>query len=392
MGLLESFGGIYGAQTLEMLQITVVLDAAQATMGLRELRDGVLEGGQEFGKYALAAGEIIGPLVAVGYAMWETAAAAAHFAHEISDLQIITGLSSKYLQELKYACDTNLISFDAVSTSVMFFQKHLGDLDSPTSQVSKALERLNIDARDANGQFRSMDSLFPEIISALKNVRDPTERAGLALELFGRNTKEIIKLVDLGSDGIAKFGAEAETLGIILGPDEQAKADAYAKELAKMNAEWEAMWRNVGVELIPIMQEAIPLFEEMLPTLKSLADFAVLAAMGFKQMADAINLAYNAFLAAQSFGQVGDVTGAYKQLAKDVETGSHIGETTPATTGSVTSKSKQLYAQLHGTKYGVQATPGVTVNVQAVQQTPDQMQNTIKAVAAGILPPLAFLV
>jgi hypothetical protein len=237
-----------------------------------------------------------------------------------------------------------------------------------------------------------MDNLFPEIISALKNVRDPTERAGLAMELFGRNTKEIIKLIDLGSDGIAKFGAEAENLGIIMGPDEQAKADAYAKELAKMNAEWEAMWRNVGFELIPIMQEAIPLFEEMLPTLKSLADFAVLAAMGFKQMADAINLAYNASIALQSLGTMGDVTGAYNQLAKDVETGSHIGETTPSKTGSVSSKSKQLYAQLHGTKYGVQATPGVTVNVQAVQQTPTQMQNTIKAVAAGILPPLTFLV
>jgi hypothetical protein len=242
-----------------------------------------------------------------------------------------------------------------------------------------------------------MDNLFPEIISALKNVRDPTERAGLAMELFGRNTKEIIKLIDLGSDGIAKFGAEAETLGIIMGPDEQAKADAYTKELAKLNLELQAMWRNVGFELIPIMQEAIPLFEEMLPTLKSLADFAVLAAMGFKQMADAINLAANAFVAAQTLGMselmgTSDVGGAYNQLAKDVETGSHIGETTPSKTGSVSSKSKQLYAQLHGTKYGVQATPGVTVNVQAVQQTPTQMQNTIKAVAAGILPPLTFLV
>jgi hypothetical protein len=345
----------------------------------------------------MAAGAIIGPLVAVGYAMWETAAAAAHFAHEISDLQIITGLSSKYLQELKYACDTNLISFDAISTSVMFFQKHLGDLDTPTSQTAKALDRLNIEARDTNGQFRSMDSLFPEMISALKNVRDPTERAGLAMELFGRNTKEIIKLIDLGSDGIAKFGAEAESLGIILGPDEQAKADAYAKELAKMNAEWEAMWRNVGVELIPVIQEVTPLFEEMLPYLKGAADFAVLAAAGFKQMADAIWLAYNASIALQSLGvseATGqtDVGGAYRQLAKDVETGGTILGTTPAKTGSVTSKSKQLYAQLHGTKYGVQATPGVTVNVQAVQQTPDQMHNTIKAVAAGILPPLAFLV
>jgi hypothetical protein len=390
MGLLESFGGIYGAETLEKLQITVVLDAQQATMGLKELRDGVLEGGQEFGKYALAAGEIIGPLVAVGMAMFEASVAAGQYAHEISDLQIITGLSSKYLQELKYACDANLIGFGAVSNAVMFFQKHLGDLDSPTSQTAKGLERLNIDAKNTDGSFRSMDSLLPQVISALKNVRDPTERAGLAMELFGRNTAEVTKLIDLGSDGIARYGLEAEKLGIIMGPDEQAKADAYTKELAKLNLELQAMWRTVGEDLIPAMEEFIPILQDsVIPIIKDLS-------MAFEVLILDIRgaiAAWHEFEAHLSGGLL------YSQEQADKETAavlSGVGSSAAykaltgqgaaaAKTGSVTSRSKELYAQLHGTKYGVQATPGVTVNVQTVQQTPEQMQNTIKAVSEGLL-------
>jgi hypothetical protein len=399
MGLLESFGGIYGAETLEKLQITVVLDAGQASMGLKELRDSVLEGGQEFGKYALAAGEIIGPIVAAGIAMFEASVAAGQYAHEISDLQVITGLSSRYLQELKYACDANLIGFGAVSNAVMFFQKHLGDLDSPTSQTAKGLERLNIDAKNADGSFRSMDSLLPQVISALKNVRDPTERAGLAMELFGRNTAEVTKLIDLGSDGIARYGLEAEKLGIILGPDEQAKADAYAKELAKINLELQAMWRELGEDLIPVMEDLLPIVQDdVIPIIKDLsAAFEVL----ILDIRGAI-AAWHEFEAHLPI--VGGLL--YSQEQADKETAAvlqGVGSSAAykaltgqgaaaAKTGSVTSRSKELYAQLHGTEYGVKA--GVTQinNIQMVQQTDAQLQTTIKKISQGFSVALGNLV
>jgi hypothetical protein len=279
----------------------------------------------------------------------------------------------------------------------MFFQKHIGDLDSPTSNAAKGLARLGIDAKDANGEFREMDELFPEMIAALKEVKDPTERAGLSMELFGRSTKEIIKLIDLGTEGIDRFGVEAQKLGIIMGPAEQAKADEYAKELAKMNAEWEAMWRNVGVELIPVIKDLVPLMEEMMPYLKGLTDFAVLAAAGFKQLADAINLTFNAFLKIQTLGTGGDVTGAYNQLASDIEKGGELQKSivsggAPGTgaTGTAISRSKQLYATKYNLPYGQRATVTQINNINAMQMSPEQLTATQKKMSSNLATQMSF--
>jgi len=291
--------------------------------------------------------------------MNKAAQAAARYGDELHDLSLTTLMSEKSLQRLQYATNATGGDFRSLAGSITFLGKNLENAKDPTSTQAEALKRLGINAVGAHGSIQDMDTLLPKIIDKLHNMRDSTERAHLMMQLFGRNTGEVAKLVELGSAGVAAYGDEAERLGLLLSPEQLAQQQAFNDSWAQMNTQINMLYLQLGTSLIPVMQQVTSVFEEWLPAISAAA-----AAIG-----DLINLAvaaqaYMSLLRVDTYTEA-LTTGSIEPITSAAEAGeaamSRVGSSKSSIASSVKSTlspSKQLYYSRHPDKASAAGIPG----------------------------------
>jgi hypothetical protein len=109
-----------------------------------------------------------------------------------------------------------------------------------------------------------VDQAIGKIADGLKHMENASQRNAVAMQIFGRGAAELIPLLDAGSEGIAKFVAEAKKTG-----------NAFSREdAAKVEAANDAITRAFGVvqgAMNTLVVEAAPFIDYLA---NRLADFA----------------------------------------------------------------------------------------------------------------------
>ena len=126
------------------------------------------------------------------------------------------GLSIVALQKLTFAADLAGVSQDKLQTSVERFTKRLGEASLGTGEAKTALQNLNISFADSEGRIRSTESVLIDVADAFAGLESPQQKAAIAAQLFGREGVALVNLLNLGSDGLKKFGDEAVAAGAVL--------------------------------------------------------------------------------------------------------------------------------------------------------------------------------
>jgi hypothetical protein len=259
------------------LWVTLGLDAANLEKGmgvakgsLTQWRDETNKNTTETAKWGTAIAAQAAPFIAVGYAVNKASQAAAEYGDNIHDLTLTTTLSETSLQRLKYATGASVVSFEGATTSITFFAKNVQKATDATSEQAKALEMLGINAVGPNGKIEDMNTLLPKVIDKLHNMDDKTQALALTATLFGKNTGEMSKLVELGADGLKALGDKAERLGMIMSPEELKNQQKFKEQWSEMNTQLEMMYLKLGTELIPVMQDLVPVIIELMPVIQGL--------------------------------------------------------------------------------------------------------------------------
>jgi hypothetical protein len=291
--------------------------------------------------------------------MNKAAQAAARYGDELHDLSLTTLMTERSLQRLQYATNATGGDFNALAGSITFLGKNLENAKDPTSSQAEALKRLGINAVGAHGSIKDMDTLLPKIIDKLHNMRDSTERAHLMMQLFGKNTGEVAKLVELGSAGVAAYGDEAERLGLLLSPEQLAQQQAFNDAWAEMNTQINLLYIQLGTAFIPVMQEVTAVFGEWLPAISAAA----------AALSDLINLLvaayeYKKLLSIDTYAEA-LTTGSLEPITSAASAGdaamARVGTNSNSIVSSVKSTlspSKQLYYSRHPDKAQAAGIPG----------------------------------
>jgi hypothetical protein len=85
---------------------------------------------------------------------------------------------------------------------------------------------VGLKARTAAGAILPVDQALAKVADRFARMKDGTQKAALATELFGKSGTMLIPLLNKGAKGIAALEAEARRLGITLS---QADAEALQK-------------------------------------------------------------------------------------------------------------------------------------------------------------------
>jgi hypothetical protein len=183
--------------------------------------------------------------------------ATGQYAEEVLNLSAKTGIGTDQLQQFKYVADVAGISFEGLTRGVTMLERKMIEIGKGSGAGADALARLGISARDANGEFKSMDVLFPQIISKLQGIGNVTERNALASQLFGRGWAEVAPIIGMSAGNLNDLMAEAKKLGVVLDSKELQQAAELDDQFDRLKQAAAGLFRQLGSAVTPTLLETV---------------------------------------------------------------------------------------------------------------------------------------
>jgi len=194
-----------------------------------------------------------GALAAIGGLAYKTAQAA----DELSELSQQTGISTDDLQKMQYASDLVDVSVDSITGSFTKMKKAMASGDNGKA----AFEALGVAVRDADGALRDSNEVFYEVLQALSQIDNETERDTMAMEIFGKSADQLAGIIDDGGAALKAYGDEAENLGLILDEETLTSLNDVNDTIDKLKAQAGAELAKAGAEaleaLTPVLETVI---------------------------------------------------------------------------------------------------------------------------------------
>lgn len=248
-------------------------DLNKAEQGARELGNEVDDAGKSmdegkskalsFGdvlKANLAAEAIKAGVSALATAVKELASAlascvtdSAKFADEVLTISTKTGLSTDAVQEFQYMAELTDTSLETITGSMAKLTKNMDGAKDGTGSAAEAFASLGISVTDAEGNLRSNQEVFMEVIDALGQMDNATERDATAMALFGKSAQELNPLIATGSKGMEAFAKEAHDMGYVLDNEALGSLGAMDDAMKRLENTGKALKNQVGLALAPTL-------------------------------------------------------------------------------------------------------------------------------------------
>jgi len=223
------------------------------------------------------------PMAAAATAIGALSLKTGEYASKLSSLEQETGLTSDTLQEFEHVAKVTGGSSDALFGSITALTNKLPEIAQGSGDAAKALDQLGINVTNADGSYRDMNQLFPEIIGKLSGIEDITTRNTIATDIFGKKSKELATFMGMSASEMNKLRGEAHGMGLVMSKDALKSADDFRIGVENLKAQLVAVGHDVATKVIPILNESlIPLLQStLIPALKGTADAVGVLAKGF---------------------------------------------------------------------------------------------------------------
>jgi len=185
----------------------------------------------------------------------------AHWADDLLTQSAQTGLSTDLLQQLDYA--SKFLDFEGIDKSLVKLTASMDSARDGAEKQSAAFQSLGVSVTDADGQLRDNWETFKDVIDALGEVENATERDALANDIFGKSYSELKPLIDAGSDGLQEFMDKAVEGGHVLDESQIQKLgevdDAYQEYQTKLDD----VKKKLAVEFAPVSEHVMSTFGKL---------------------------------------------------------------------------------------------------------------------------------
>ena len=188
-----------------------------------DIPDGIRKSLDGFGSFSAqgvaAAGAVAAAIAAVIKVYKElidmTQEAAAH-ADDVLSLSQITGIDTESIQEMQYMAELVDVSFETISGAMSKLINKMQDAAAGKDAAVQAFEQLGVSATDAEGHLRDAQETFNDVIEALGNIENRTERDALAMDIFGKSAQDLSPLMNKTTEEMEALAQEAHNVGYVL--------------------------------------------------------------------------------------------------------------------------------------------------------------------------------
>lgn len=193
----------------------------------------------------------------------ELALQSAAFADEILTLSNNTGLGTEALQEWAYAEELIDVSTDTVRSSMAKMIRVMGDAKDGSKEAKNMFAELGVSILDTNGELRDSEAVFYDVIDALGQVENVTERDAKTMDIFGKSAMDLNSLIVQGSDTLRGYAAEAHEMGYVLSNEDLAALGAVDDAQQRLLKTQEAVSNQISAEYAPYMEKALTMSRDL---------------------------------------------------------------------------------------------------------------------------------
>lgn len=189
---------------------------------------------------------------------------------ELDKMRQRTGISVEALSELRHAAKQSGASLGDVEKGVRRMQKGLVDANNGLATSQQAFSDLGLSARELAQQ--SPEQQFDAIAKAIGSVEDPSRRAGLAMNVFGKSGTALLPMIEQ----MDQLRQEARDLGFVMSGEAAASAVRVGDQFANL-------WETLKMGSVAIGQAVAPFLEEALPVIQAFATVGLQTIQGWAQ-------------------------------------------------------------------------------------------------------------
>jgi TP901 family phage tail tape measure protein len=186
-------------------------------------------------------------------------AAFAKIAGDFSDIAAQTGLTVELMSELETALKDAGSSVEEFSKSVVKMRRFISEAADGSKGAAEALGKLGLSASDLINL--SADDQFLKIADALSQVKNPTDRLALAMELFGKSAYKMLPVLEAGGAGIEEFRRKAREMGFSLSGETADSADALGTQIEVLQDQFKRIAVVIGEALLPVAQAFVAVMQ-----------------------------------------------------------------------------------------------------------------------------------
>lgn len=130
-------------------------------------------------------------------------------ADDLAKVSSSIGVGAEFLQRFQFAAEQSGVSAEGFDKSMRFFSKTMGEATMGLGLGLDAIQQLGVSLQDTEGNTKSIDDLFIEMMHTLDGVTNATEKAGLATKLFGRAGIPMVNMIRDGHQAMLDLAAVA---------------------------------------------------------------------------------------------------------------------------------------------------------------------------------------
>ncbi len=215
----------------------------KAEQRLKAFGEGLRSIGVKFGALGSAALTFLGGTVKAFTDMGDS----------LDEMSARTGVSVETLSELGYAAELAGADLEALEAGLRKMQRTIGDAATGSESAVEALSRLGLTVEDI--LKLNPEQQFKLIADRLSKITDPTLRAALAMEVFGKTGTRLLPLIQDGAKGLEEYQRQARALGLTVSTE-------TAKDAALLDDTLRSLWRvlkqsafTIGAALAATIQE-----------------------------------------------------------------------------------------------------------------------------------------
>ena len=202
-------------------------------------------------------------------------------ADELITKSAMTGLSTDFLQAYEYAQNLVDVDLDTFTGAMQRLTDKMADARDGNEKLAATFERLGVSVIDtSDGSLRPAEEVIMEVIDALHNMGNETERNAVASDLFGKSYQSLNPLIVSGT-GVLQEYMDAAHDNYVLTEDQIAALGELDDQVQKNNNEWEALKKQIAAEFAPASKEALENFGKLVAAGgKALSESGIIEGVG----------------------------------------------------------------------------------------------------------------
>lgn len=178
---------------------------------------------------------------------------AAENAKEIETFASMTGQSAQDVQRMEYAAGRLGVSYDRIRDSLKEVTNKMQEAQNGSEDTAKAFDTLGVEITNADGSVRSAEDVFLDLLDALGNVENQSERDALAMDLMSESAQELNPIIDAGGETLRGYMQAASDMGYAMEEDELAALVKVKDAFYDLETQQKATKNQIAAEFAPYL-------------------------------------------------------------------------------------------------------------------------------------------